>query len=182
MGKILFGFVLISVVLLSLLAVRHLETGTSSDPTASGHAATETGAQPRKSSDSWNSDPRTRDWNELPPARVMKSSDDCIGYCFEASIHSVSDADRHLARVVIAGNGGEPARALVHRRRPYGAFPDTSPVRFTCFDKSYVEGVPRLYDCNQMAAVSRQSVKPRTRSNRRTPGLNEFDMLDPDAL
>jgi hypothetical protein len=93
--------------------------------------------------------PRAQSWGELPPAAITRSSDHCVGYCFDAIIESVSKKDRRVARVVVIEEGHGPTRAIVHRTRIHSssAAYEGKPVRFTCFDASYAGTVPRFEDC-----------------------------------
>jgi len=126
--------------------------------------------------------PRTQKWNDLPPARVERSSDSCVGYCFDAIIHSLSDEDPRVARVVAFGRDGHPMRAIVQGTLPYQT--PSSPlhkrgrVRFTCFESSEANPVPRFEGCKHFATGMALTEKPK-RAEERTPDPGAFDLSDP---
>lgn len=97
------------------------------------------------------------DWEQLPAATPVMSSDGCVGYCFNAVIEAEVDEDGHAARVIILGEHGALTRGIVDRSvvaedaRVIGQ--EGAPVRFACFDSvDDPDGVPRFQDCVQMLA------------------------------
>ena len=100
-------------------------------------------------------DARALPWESLPPARVAESSDDCVGYCFDAIVESVDGDDSRVARVVVFGEGGAPTRAVVERTsmtdESRSATYYGSAVRFLCFEKANSAAVPRFEGCAQVA-------------------------------
>jgi hypothetical protein len=85
-------------------------------------------------------------WASLPPARISQSADNCIGYCFDAVLSAVDEADRRFNQVVVFEKGGRPTRALVERTRMRGWGRE---VRYTCFDRAMDGEVPRFADCRK---------------------------------
>ena len=128
-------------------------------------------------------DARAQPWEGLPPARVAESSDDCVGYCFDAIVESVDGDDSRVARVVVFGEGGAPSRAVVERTR----MSDTSrsatyygdAVHFTCFEKADAAPVPRFEGCAQMARERRGLGASRGGKSRQDSDLKVFDLADP---
>lgn len=127
-------------------------------------------------------DARTQSWRTLPPARIPQSSDNCVGYCFDAIIHSVSDADRRVARVVVFGTDGRPMRAFVQRTRPYvtpsSPLEERRSVRFACFERAEEHPVPRFEGCKHFATGITRTERPRS-AGEQTFEPGGFDMIDP---
>jgi hypothetical protein len=117
-------------------------------------------------SDGTTYDPKIHRWDRLPPAVTPRSSDDCVGYCFNAIIASVSKKNRRVARVVVFEEDGTPARAIVHRTRIENgsrtAAREGKPLRVACFDRFEAPGKsPRFEGCVQTETARRR--RPKTR-------------------
>ena len=100
-------------------------------------------------------EPDGRRWDELPPANVEQSSDDCIGFCFNA----VVDGEERdgIARVVILEDAAVLTRGIVQRTKIWGNSDlDAAggvPLRFACFTSIDDGGrAPRFEQCAQMTA------------------------------
>lgn len=91
-------------------------------------------------------------WESLPPARVSRSADHCIGYCFDALLGAVDGKNSRLAQVVVFDRRGRPTRAFVERTRVHDWGPE---VRYVCFDRVMDGGVPRFTDCMQTGRDAR---------------------------
>jgi len=116
-------------------------------------------------SDGATYDPKIHRWDRLPPAVTPRSSNDCVGYCFNAIIASVSKENRRVARVVVFEEDGTPARAIVHRTRISNgsrmAAREGKRLRFACFDRFETPGgSPRFEECVQAETARRRRPKP----------------------
>jgi hypothetical protein len=131
-------------------------------------------------------EPDGRSWDQLLPATPVQSSDNCVGYCFNAIVESESDENGRVARVVILEEDGALTRGTVHRSHVSGgariAAQEGEPVRFACFDSFDDAGTAaRFEDCVQMLAP--RSDDPgcarasKTIAAVNSSGENEFDMF-----
>lgn len=113
---------------------------------------------PRKNCSDPIYDPDTRSWEDLPPAIVAQTSDDCVGYCFRAFIDSVTKKPPRVVRVAIIQEDRSLARATLNRASraewSYLAMDEGRPLTFSCFEKSHGKGgVPHFGDCAQMESA-----------------------------
>lgn len=128
-------------------------------------------------------DARAQPWDALPPARVAESSDNCVGYCFDAVVASVDRDDARMARVVVFGEDGAPTRAVVERtsmtdQSRSAAYYGTA-VRFTCFERANTAPVPRFKGCAQVAKETRDLGASKDGRSRKESDSNVFDLADP---
>jgi hypothetical protein len=81
----------------------------------------------------------------------------CVGFCFNATIDSVNEENRRLARVVMIGKKGKRTPALVERTSilssSRGPAAEGEPVRFACYDRFRGEDGLRFESCSQMATL-----------------------------
>jgi hypothetical protein len=110
---------------------------------------------PRKNCSDPTYDPDARSWEDLPPAIVVPSSDNCVGYCFRTFVDSVTKKAPRVVRVAIIQEDRSLARATLNRTSraewSYLAIDEGRPLRFVCFEKSDGKGgVPHFDDCVQM--------------------------------
>lgn len=101
--------------------------------------------------------PDGRSWEELPAAALEQSSDNCVGFCFNAVVESESEENSRIARVRVVGEDGALTRGVVDRSRvltnSHVAVQDGEPVRFACYDRvEGPRGATRFDDCVQMLA------------------------------
>lgn len=133
-------------------------------------------------------DPEGRLWHQLPPANVEQSSNDCVGFCFNAAIDGVES--ERVARVVILEEDGALRRALVERPEVRGISDfdaaERSPLRFACFWSDDSQGrTPHFRSCAEMAAFypsapgCEPEPEPELLSKR---GPLEVDELDADRV
>ena len=128
-----------------------------------------------------------RSWEERPPAAVELSSDNCVGYCFNAIVETESDEDSDVARVTLVGDDGALTRGVVDRtrvqRNSLTAALDRQPVRFACFgNRAGPEGTPLFDDCVQMptdepALVACNDATAATSDDAKRPRTSAFDMF-----
>lgn len=114
-------------------------------------------SKPRKDCAERTYHPNSRSWKRLPAANVVATSDDCVGYCFEAFVDSVTAKKPRLVRVAIIEENGSLGRATLRRSSrsegSYRGIDEGLPLRFACAEKSAVNGaVPHFDDCAQMFA------------------------------
>jgi len=91
------------------------------------------------------------------PFPPPEPASNCVGFCFNATIDSVNEENRRLARVVMIGKKGKRTPALVERTSirssSRGPAAEGKPVRFACYDRFRGEDGLRFESCSQMAAV-----------------------------
>ena len=100
-----------------------------------------------------------RTWEQLPAAVLEQSSDNCVGFCFNAVVESADDESSRIARIIMVGEDGALTRGVVERSRVLNnsrsAADEGTPVRFACFDRTEdSEGTTRFDDCVQMLAYT----------------------------